>query len=245
MLANEQVLPDGTCERSGDLVERRLLEQWFLRITKYADDLLSALDWLDWPERVKTMQRNWIGRSEGARLRFVVDGHDELAIEVFTTCPDTGFGATFLALVPEHPLVDELATPDNAEQVEHRPRVASTETDVRRMADDAAQKRGAPTGSFAINPFNGERIPIYVAEYVISTYGTGAIMAVPGEDERELRVRDDPRPSRHPHRRAAERFRGRRLDRYRGKGQQRLHGRTRHRTGERSRRRMARRPGRR
>ena len=186
VLANEQVLPDGTCERSGDLVERRQLEQWFFRITKYADDLLSALDWLDWPEKVKTMQRNWIGRSEGARLRFAVEGHGDLSIEVFTTRPDTGFGATFLALAPEHPLVDALTTPDNAEQVAELRRLTATETDVRRMADEAAQKRGAPTGSFATNPFNGQRIPIYVAEYVLSTYGTGAIMAVPGEDERDF-----------------------------------------------------------
>ena len=167
-----------------------------------------ALDWLDWPEQVKTMQRNWIGRSEGARLRFPVEGHAELAIEVFTTRPDTGFGVTFLVLAPEHPLVDELTTADNAEQVAELRRAASTETDVKRMADDAAQKRGAPTGSFAINPFNGERIPIYVAEYVISTYGTGAIMAVPGRGRARLRVRDDPRPSRHPHRRAADDFDG-------------------------------------
>ncbi|MGB9112562.1 MAG: leucine--tRNA ligase [Acidimicrobiales bacterium] len=186
VIANEQVLPDGTCERSGDLVERRQLEQWFLRITKYADDLLSALDWLDWPEKVKTMQRNWIGRSEGARLRFAVDGHSDLSIEVFTTRPDTGFGATFLALAPEHPLVDGLTTPDNVLQVAELRHLTAIETDVRRMADDAAQKRGAPTGSFATNPFNGRSIPIYVAEYVLSTYGTGAIMAVPGEDERDF-----------------------------------------------------------
>ncbi len=186
VVANEQVLPDGTCERSGDLVERRMLEQWFFRITNYADELLSALDWLDWPERVKTMQRNWIGRSEGARVRFAVGGHENLSIEVFTTRPDTGFGATFLALAPEHPLVDELTTPDNETEVAELRRVSSRETDVRRMADEAAQKRGTPTGSFAINPFSGHRIPIYVAEYVISTYGTGAIMAVPGEDERDF-----------------------------------------------------------
>jgi leucyl-tRNA synthetase len=186
VVANEQVLPDGTCERSGDLVERRLLEQWFFRITRYADDLLSSLDWLDWPERVKTMQRNWIGRSEGARVRFGVEGRPDLSIEVFTTRPDTGFGATFLALAPEHPLVDELTTTDNSAPVAELRRVASTEIDVRRMADEAAQKRGVPTGSFAINPFNGARMPIYVAEYVLSTYGTGAIMAVPGEDERDF-----------------------------------------------------------
>jgi leucyl-tRNA synthetase len=186
VVANEQVLPDGTCERSGDLVERRLLEQWFLRITKYADDLLSSLDWLDWPEKVKTMQRNWIGRSEGARLRFAVEGSDDLSVEVYTTRPDTGFGATFLALAPEHPLVDALTTEEHEPEVAELRRVASSEIDVRRMADEAAQKRGVETGSFAINPFSGARIPIYVAEYVIATYGTGAIMAVPGEDERDF-----------------------------------------------------------
>jgi leucyl-tRNA synthetase len=185
VLANEQVLADGTCERSGDVVERRMLEQWFLRITRYADELLGALDWLDWPERVKTMQRNWIGRSEGARLHFPLEGGKDTSIEVFTTRPDTGFGATFMVLAPEHPLVDELTTNDYRLAVDELRRLASTETDIRREIDAAAHKRGAFTGSYAVNPFTGERIPIYVAEYVIATYGTGAIMGVPGEDERD------------------------------------------------------------
>ncbi|HLX78100.1 MAG TPA: leucine--tRNA ligase [Acidimicrobiales bacterium] len=186
VLANEQVLADGTCERSGDLVERRLLEQWFLRITKYADELLEALDWLDWPERVKTMQRNWIGRSEGARIRFPVEGRPDLSIEVFTTRPDTGFGATAMVLAPEHRLVEQLTMAEYEEEVADLRRIASTETDVRREAEGALHKRGAFTGSRCINPFTNEPIPIYIAEYVIASYGTGALMAVPGEDERDF-----------------------------------------------------------
>jgi leucyl-tRNA synthetase len=186
VLANEQVLADGTCERSGDSVERRLLEQWFLRITTYADEILAALDWLDWPDRVKTMQRNWIGRSEGVLLRFPVADHPGLFIEAFTTRPDTGFGVTYVVLAPEHPLVRELTTPENADAVTELRRMASTESDRQRMeADISAEKRGALTGSHCINPFTDKRVPIYVADYVIATYGTGAIMGVPAEDQRD------------------------------------------------------------
>ncbi|MGP8162220.1 MAG: leucine--tRNA ligase [Acidimicrobiales bacterium] len=186
VLANEQVLADGTCERSGDVVERRLLEQWFLRITQYADEILAALDWLDWPDRVKTMQRNWIGRSDGILLRFPVAGHPETSVEVFTTRADTGFGVTYVVLAPEHPLVGELTTPDCRDAVTELCRAASTESDRQRMeADISAEKRGVFTGSHCVNPFTGEPVPIYVADYVIATYGTGAIMAVPAEDQRD------------------------------------------------------------
>ena len=186
VLANEQVLSDGTCERSGDVVERRLLEQWFLRITKYADEILAALDWLDWPDRVKTMQRNWIGRSEGVLFRLPVENRPDVAIEVFTTRADTGFGVTYVVLAPEHPLVGELTTPDCAAAVTELCRAAASESDRQRLEGDvAAAKRGVYTGSRCVNPFTGEPVPIYVADYVIATYGTGAIMAVPAEDQRD------------------------------------------------------------
>ena len=186
VLANEQVLSDGTCERSGDVVEHRLLEQWFLRITKYADEILAALDSLDWPERVKTMQRNWIGRSEGVLLRLPVEDHPGATIEVFTTRTDTGFGITYVVLAPEHPLVAELTTPENRAAVTRLCRTAASESDRQRMESDVSlEKRGAYTGSRCINPFTNEPVPIYVADYVIATYGTGAIMAVPAEDQRD------------------------------------------------------------
>jgi leucyl-tRNA synthetase len=186
VLANEQVLSDGTCERSGDVVEHRLLEQWFLRITKYADEILAALDSLDWPERVKTMQRNWIGRSEGVLLRLPVEDHPGATIEVFTTRADTGFGITYVVLAPEHPLVAELTTPENRAAVTRLCRTAASESDRQRMESDVSlEKRGANTGSRCINPFTNEPVPIYVADYVIATYGTGAIMAVPAEDQRD------------------------------------------------------------
>jgi leucyl-tRNA synthetase len=186
VLANEQVLADGTCERSGDIVEKRDLEQWFLRITRYADELLEALDALDWPERVKVMQRNWIGRSEGAQFRLMIDGHEDHSFEVFTTRPDTAFGMTYAVLAPEHPLVDEITTAEQAVAVGAIRDRARTSSDVERQSDSSAlEKRGAFTGSYAVNPFNGARIPIYLADYVLMSYGTGAIMAVPAEDERD------------------------------------------------------------
>jgi leucyl-tRNA synthetase len=187
VLANEQVESDGTCERSHDVVERRSLEQWFLRITNYADELLNALVDLDWPDRVKIMQRNWIGRSEGARINFVVEGLPDTSIEVYTTRPDTGFGATYLVLAPEHPLVLACTTPDQLVEVETLRSLASAESDIERQSTEGAlDKRGAFTGSYATNPFNGSSIPIYIADYVLATYGTGAIMAVPSEDERDF-----------------------------------------------------------
>jgi len=194
VLANEQVLADGTCERSGDLVVKRDLEQWFLRITDYADELLADLGGLDWPERVKTMQRNWIGRSEGAEFDLVVEGRDgsdgraPLALRVFTTRPDTSFGMTYAVVAPEHPLVGELTTPEHADEVEALRARAASSTDVERMSESGSAglaKRGAATGSSVVNPFTGAPVPVYVADYVLMGYGTGAIMAVPAEDTRD------------------------------------------------------------
>jgi leucyl-tRNA synthetase len=194
VLANEQVLADGTCERSGDLVEKRDLEQWFFRITAYADELLDALGALDWPDRVKTMQRNWVGRSEGAELDLVVDGADvpaggaAPALRVFTTRPDTLFGMTYAVVAPEHPLVDRLTLPEHRAEVDAIRRLAAGSTEIERTATDTgpgAEKRGAFTGSHVCNPFTGATVPVYVADYVLMGYGTGAIMAVPAEDQRD------------------------------------------------------------
>ncbi len=188
VLANEQVLADGTCERSGDLVYKRDLEQWFFRITQYADELLEALDDLEWPERVKTMQRHWIGRSEGAEFNLPIVGSPDQALRVFTTRPDTSFGMTYAVIAPEHPLVDALTTDPQRAAVDALRQRAASATDMERMASsDAAgyEKRGAFTGSSVTNPFSGEAIPVYVADYVLMGYGTGAIMAVPAEDERD------------------------------------------------------------
>ena len=194
VLANEQVLADGTCERSGDLVVKRDLEQWFFRITRYADELLAGLDELEWPERVKTMQRNWIGRSEGAEFDLVVegrdgsDGRDPLALRVFTTRPDTSFGMTYAVVAPEHPLVDELTTPEHADDVSRPAGPGRGSTDIERMSESGSAslaKRGAFTGSSVVNPFMGTVVPVYVADYVLMGYGTGAIMAVPAEDTRD------------------------------------------------------------
>ncbi|HUZ43199.1 MAG TPA: leucine--tRNA ligase [Acidimicrobiales bacterium] len=186
VLANEQVLSDGTCERSGDVVTKRNLEQWFFRITSYADDLLAALDDLHWPERVKTMQRNWIGRSEGAQFDMAVQGRDDLALSVFTTRPDTAFGMTYAVVAPEHPMVGELTTEEQRVAVEAFVEKVKHSTDIERQSTEGAlEKRGAFTGSYVINPFNDQPVPVYLADYVLMGYGTGAIMAVPGEDQRD------------------------------------------------------------
>jgi len=194
VLANEQVLADGTCERSGDLVVKRDLEQWFFRITRYADELLAGLDGLAWPERVKTMQRNWIGRSEGAEFDLVVEGRDgsdgreRLALRVFTTRPDTSFGMTYAVVAPEHPMVAALTTSEHADEVAALQARAAASTDVERMSESGSAslaKRGAFTGSSVVNPFTGAPVPVYVADYVLMGYGTGAIMAVPAEDTRD------------------------------------------------------------
>jgi leucyl-tRNA synthetase len=193
VLANEQVLADGRCERSGDLVEKRDLEQWFFRITRYADDLLAAIEPLEWPERVKTMQRNWIGRSDGAELDLVVQGPDgtpsDLVLRVFTTRPDTTFGMTYAVMSPEHPLVDRLTTSEHRAAVDELRSRATVSTEIERTkaaeVGEGLAKRGAFTGSYVINPFTAAPVPVYVADYVLMGYGTGAIMAVPAEDERD------------------------------------------------------------
>ena len=190
VLANEQVLADGTCDRSGDLVERRNLVQWFFRITQYAEELLNDIDSLEWPERVKTMQRNWIGRSEGVEFDLAL-AHDETqALRVFTTRPDTGFGMTYAVVAPEHPMLVELTTDDERASVRALVERATSASELERTSSvdggAALDKRGAFTGSFVINPFTSETIPVYVADYVLGTYGTGAIMAVPGEDGRDF-----------------------------------------------------------
>ena len=184
VLANEQVI-EGRCERCGAEVEARTLEQWFFRITDYADRLLDEMSLLEsWPERVLTMQRNWIGRSEGAEVIFRID---DLGIDlpVFTTRPDTLFGATFFVLAPEHPLIPELVrgTEREAEVLDYVRRTAAESTVERSAAD--REKTGVFTGRYATNPVNGERIPIWVSDYVLMEYGTGAIMAVPAHDERD------------------------------------------------------------
>ena len=190
VLANEQVLADGTCERSGDLVERKNLEQWFFKITDYADELLEDLGPLEWPEKVKTMQRNWIGRSEGVEFDLVFAHDPSRALRVFTTRPDTGFGVTYAVVAPEHPLLEELTTDDERAAVESLVEQAKSMSELERTSSPengaGIEKRGAFTGSFVVNPFTGASVPVYVADYVLGNYGTGAIMAVPAEDERDF-----------------------------------------------------------
>ena len=184
VLANEQVI-DGHCERCGTLVEQRKLEQWFFRITEYAQRLLDDFDLLEsWPENVVTMQRNWIGRSEGAEVVFRCEELD-LDFPVFTTRPDTLFGATFFVVAPEHPLVDRLAAGTEQEQAVRDYVNESARASAEERADEERQKTGVPLGREVVNPVNGERIPMFVADYVLMEYGTGAIMAVPGHDERD------------------------------------------------------------
>ena len=190
VLANEEVI-DGKSERGGHEVVRKPMRQWMLRITAYAERLLAGLTDLDWPENVKEMQRNWIGRSEGARIRFQLchaDGSvlsEEAAFfDVFTTRPDTLFGATYCVLAPEHPLVERITTPENRAAVAAYTEEALRKSDLART-ELVKEKTGVNTGGYALNPVNGEPIPIWVADYVLFTYGTGAIMAVPGGDERD------------------------------------------------------------
>jgi len=183
ILANEQV-EQGRCWRHPDTpVERRLLDQWYVRTTAYADALATALDQMDWPERIKAMQRNWIGRSEGADLRFRLEG-ERTQISVFTTRPETVGGAVFLALAPEHPLVRTIATSDCADAVEAFVEEALRRSEVDRVAS-AAGPAGVFTGAWVIHPLSGSRLPVFVADYVVGHYGTGAIMGVPESDERD------------------------------------------------------------
>jgi leucyl-tRNA synthetase len=183
VLANEEVI-DGKSERGGHPVVRVPMKQWMLRITSYAERLLADLDELDWPENIKKMQREWIGRSEGAHVRFALPDHPGREIEVFTTRPDTLFGATYMVLAPEHPLVRDITTPAQGAAVETYVEQAARRSERTRMAE-ADEKTGVATGAFAVNPVNGERIPVWIADYVLASYGTGAIMAVPGHDERD------------------------------------------------------------
>lgn len=182
VLANEEVI-DGKSERGGHPVERRPMRQWILRITEYADRLLEDLDELDWPESLKEMQRNWIGRSEGAEVTFTIDG-TEHSFDVFTTRPDTLFGATYAVLAPEHKLVAEITTAEQRAQVDAYLDKVKTKSDLERT-DLAKEKTGVFTGAYAVNPINGAKIPVWIADYVLATYGTGAIMAVPAHDERD------------------------------------------------------------
>jgi len=183
-LAREQVWgEDRHCERCGTPVIKKELAQWFFRITDYAEQLLEDMEKIDWPERVKTMQRNWIGRSEGARVVFHAETGDP--IEVFTTRPDTLWGATFMVLAPEHPLVARLTTPEQAAAVADYVASAARQTEIDRLSTEK-DKTGVFIGAYAINPVNGERIPIWIADYVLMGYGTGAIMGVPAHDERDV-----------------------------------------------------------
>ncbi|MDX3657743.1 leucine--tRNA ligase [Streptomyces sp. ID05-26A] len=180
VLANEEVTADGRSERGNFPVFRKSLRQWMMRITAYSDRLIDDLDRLDWPDKVKAMQRNWIGRSHGARVRFAVGSEN---IEVFTTRPDTLFGATYMVLAPEHELVDQIATPDRVADIAAYRRAASLKSELDRQENK--EKTGVFIGAYATNPVNGKDIPVYIADYVLMGYGTGAIMAVPGQDQRD------------------------------------------------------------
>ena len=200
VLANEQVIA-GECERCNNTIIRKNMKQWFLKITDYAEQLLNGIDALDWPEKTKAMQKNWIGKSTGAKFKFEIaldspcldelpisrseSNKGERAIEIFTTRADTIFGATFMTIAPEHPLVDSLVTPEQKRECDTYIKNAAKKSDIERMGSDQ-DKTGVFTGSYAINPVNGEKIPVYIGDYVLATYGTGAVMAVPAHDERDL-----------------------------------------------------------
>jgi leucyl-tRNA synthetase len=185
VLANEQVV-DGKCERCDTPVAKRDLEQWFFRITKYADELLDFSE-LRWTDQVVNMQRNWIGRSEGAHLSFGLDvpGVDTKDITVFTTRPDTVFGVTFFVLAPEHPLVEQITVPGQRAEVQAYVDAARRESEIERLSTER-EKTGVFTGAYVINRFNGEKVPVWIADYVLATYGTGAVMGVPGHDQRDF-----------------------------------------------------------
>ena len=181
VLANEQV-ENGCCWRCGHEVEKKKMKQWFFKITAYADELLDEIDSLDWPDKIKTMQKNWIGRSEGAEVEFQIDGSGG-KITVFTTRPDTLFGATFMTLAPENELIKELVTDDTRDAVEEYCKNALKKSEIERQENK--EKTGVFTGSYVINPATGKKIPVWVADYVLSGYGTGAVMGVPAHDERD------------------------------------------------------------
>lgn len=179
VLANEEVI-DGKSERGGYPVIRKPMRQWVLKITDYAERLLEDLELVDWPESTKEMQRNWIGKSQGANVVFKIDGHDA-EFTVFTTRCDTLFGATYCVMAPEHPFVDQITTPEQKEAVDAYKAVCQTKSDLERT-DLNKDKTGVFTGAYAINPVNGKKIPIWISDYVLASYGTGAIMAVPAHD---------------------------------------------------------------
>ncbi len=181
-LANEEVI-DGACDRCGTQVRRKTIRQWILKITEYADRLLEDLEKLDWSDAIKAMQRNWIGRSEGANVRFSVERSEE-TLSVYTTRPDTLFGATYMVLAPEHPLVKKITSDEQREAVEAYLEKAEKKSDLERT-DLAKEKTGVFSGAYAVNPVNGKSIPIWIADYVLISYGSGAIMAVPGHDQRD------------------------------------------------------------
>lgn len=183
VLANEQV-EGGHCWRCGSLVEKKSMKQWFFKITEYADALLEEIEDLDWPQKIKTAQTNWIGKSVGAEIQFKVDGSDDV-ITVFSTRPDTIFGATFVVLAPENPLAAKLATGDFKEAAENYIKEAVKKSEIERT-NDTKEKTGVFTGSYAVNPLTGENVPVWVADYVLGGYGTGAVMAVPAHDERDF-----------------------------------------------------------
>ncbi len=186
VLANEQV-EDGMCWRHDDTpVERKMMRQWFLKITQYADELLNDLEKLNgWPERVKLMQKNWIGKSFGAELDFTVDGKPDIKITVYTTRPDTVYGVTFLVLAPEHPLVSKLTTLENKNKIEDYIKKSSLLSEIERTSE-GKEKTGVPLGTYVINPFNNEKVPIWISDYALLEYGTGAVMGVPAHDSRDF-----------------------------------------------------------
>ncbi|MEG1859095.1 MAG: leucine--tRNA ligase, partial [Christensenellaceae bacterium] len=183
VLANEQVV-DGVCERCGTQVTKKFLTQWFFKITDYAERLLEGLDTIDWPEKTKLMQKNWIGKSVGGEVTFALDGTDK-EFTVFTTRADTLFGCTYVVFSPEHPMVEELTTPENKEAVHAYQEYAAKATEIDRLST-TREKTGVFTGSYALNPINHRKVPIWTADYVLASYGTGAVMAVPAHDERDF-----------------------------------------------------------
>ncbi|WP_422691248.1 leucine--tRNA ligase [Clostridium thermosuccinogenes] len=182
VLANEQVV-DSSCERCGTEVTKKNLTQWFFKITAYADELIEKLDELDWPEKTKKIQINWIGRSEGAEIEFKVSGSDQ-SFKVFTTRADTLYGVTYVVLAPEHDLVDVITTPECRAKVEEYREYAKKQTEIERMST-VKEKTGVFTGAYAVHPITGEKVPIWIADYVLASYGTGCVMAVPAHDERD------------------------------------------------------------
>jgi leucyl-tRNA synthetase len=185
VLANEQVMADDTCERCGTVVTKKNLVQWFFKITAYAEQLLKGLEKIDWPERTVLMQQNWIGKSTGVEIEFKLDINDHLSFKVFTTRPDTLYGVTYMVLAPEHPLVDKITLPAHQDRVQDYVAKSIHQSEIERTST-IGEKTGVFTGAFAINPVNETRIPIWIADYVLMSYGTGAVMAVPAHDLRDF-----------------------------------------------------------